>query len=427
MRNVSKQTEGGVVSRQFGSWEHRLAGILSSFPWLKQKAKKTYQTINYCLHKKPYAFRSELSVTRVGNSPRGEFFGYFQNSPQRNGRIVFLVPGDTSLDYQKGFSVDVMIGEKKVSETMAWNWQQGCMLWWLNDREVCYNRFAEGQYQAEIFDVSTNKARLVSVPLCAISGDGKQGYSIDFGHLAAVNPDYGYFCKKPEQSRASAVIQRVDLVENRVTDVLNLKTVLDLDFRSSFNNATHEINHISVSPDNQRIMFIHRWYKSGTGRQSRLITANPDFTELHGLADGGMVSHCTWKNNSQIIGWLQLDGKSAYYLLNDREDRYEVIGAEVFRSDGHPTVIEEEWLLTDTYPDRARMSQLLLYHLKTHKIIKLGEFYSPLKFWSATRCDLHPKYSPESQSIFFESVHTGQRCLYQMSLVDVLTKNVVKA
>ncbi|GAJ19102.1 unnamed protein product, partial [marine sediment metagenome] len=36
---------------------------------------------------------------------------------------------------------------------------------------------------------------------------------------------------------------------------------------------------------------------------SRLVTANIDGSEPYILADDDMVSHCAWKNSSQIIAW----------------------------------------------------------------------------------------------------------------------------
>lgn len=405
-----------MATQNFGKTEQRLAQILGHFPGLKQRIKKAYQTVNFHLNKKKDPFQCELPLTRIGSHPNGEFFGYFQNSPERNRNVAYLVPSFKTLKYKRCFPVDICINGEKIAETTAWNWQQGCMLWWLNNEEICHNAFNGHVYQARIVNRVSHKYRLLDLPLCAISPDGTLGYSIDFKNLAILNPDYGYFCH-PRQNLdiKTATIYAINIHENRILAEMNLDTILATSPLPSFHNARHEINHIMVSPDGQKIMFIHRWQQPRKSRQSRLIIANHNLTKPFCVMDCTMASHCTWKNSSQIIGWMQFDNAPAYYSINCENER-EIIGKDILRTDGHPTVIENKWLLTDTYPDRARMSHLLLYHLDTGHLIKLGEFFSPLKFWGDTRCDLHPKYSSESKSVFFESTHTGQRCLYQMKL-----------
>lgn len=412
-----------VASQNFGKVEHQIAKFLSHFPGLKQSVKKTYQTVNFHVYKKKRPFQCDLLLKRMGSHPNGEFFGYFQNSPEQNSHIAYLVPISRSLKYRQCFPIDIFIDGKKVSETTAWNWQQGCMLWWLNEKEICHNLFEDDVYRAKVINWISNEYRLLDMPLCAVSADGIQGYSIDFENIATLNPDYGYFCKKHTIRSLNKAIHAIDIQENHINASLDMQVILDLNPRPCFHDAKHEINHISISPDSQRIMFIHRWYQSGGKKKSRLITASHDLTDLYCLADDEMVSHCSWKNNLQIIGWMQFDGVPAYYLLNDKGEKREIIDSKLLTSDGHPTVIENKWLLTDTYPDRARISHLLLYNLNSHKLIKLGEFQTPLKFWGTTRCDLHPKYSPDSKSVFFESAHTGQRCLYQMDIASLLSYN----
>ena len=424
MNNASLKMEGSVARSHFGSLEHQLAEILSRAPWLKQRAKRVYQTINFHLYKKKHLFLTDdLPITRIGNSIHGEFFGYFQNSPERNGQVAYLAPKKRSLNYQNAFPIDVIVDGKKVSHSTAWNWQQGCMLWWKNDQEVCHNIFNGNNYLSKIVNVSSNETQLLDWPLCAIAPDGTQGYSIDFGYIAKLNPDYGYFCKRTKQDPTDPIaIRAIDIQQNRITASLSMREVLNLNHRQEFDAARHEVNHIAVSPNGDRIMFIHRWHSETGVRKSRLITANNNLSDLYSLGNGEMVSHCTWRNSSQIIGWMKIQNATSpnYYLLDDQKEKSSIVGNGKLNSDGHPTIIDQDWLLTDTYPNRARMSQLLLYNLRSQKLNTLGEFYSPLKFWGPIRCDLHPKYSPESKSVFFESVHTGQRCLYQMDIGRII-------
>ena len=85
------------------------------------------------------------------------------------------------------------------------------------------------------------------------------------------------------------------------------------------------------------------------------------------------------------------------------------------RADGHPSISPDgRWLVTDTYPDKSRMSKIHLYDMNKDKIIRLGKFHQPFKYKKEMRIDLHPKWSWDGKKIFFESGHNGRRQLYSI-------------
>jgi hypothetical protein len=83
--------------------------------------------------------------------------------------------------------------------------------------------------------------------------------------------------------------------------------------------------------------------------------------------------------------------------------------------DGHPHVYGD-WFVTDSYPNKARMQNLLLCNWKTNEVRELGEFFHSFDFQGESRCDLHPRFSPDGRAVFFDSVFSGKRKLYRMEL-----------
>ena len=58
-----------------------------------------------------------------------------------------------------------------------------------------------------------------------------------------------------------------------------------------------------ISPDNNRLSFLHRWKIEDGGIYARLYTANIDGSELHLLSDSGRMSHFCWRNENEILAW----------------------------------------------------------------------------------------------------------------------------
>jgi Tol biopolymer transport system component len=136
------------------------------------------------------------------------------------------------------------------------------------------------------------------------------------------------------------------------------------------------------------------------------------------LADYGMVSHCFWVDNKTVLAYFRnSDAKDSYWLLDIETGTYNEVfnGSIEDWGDGHPHV-HGDWFITDTYPDKARMQHLILVNWKTGNIKELGKFFHGFKYVEKTRCDLHPRFSPDGKCVFFDSVFSGKRQFYKMYL-----------
>jgi len=111
------------------------------------------------------------------------------------------------------------------------------------------------------------------------------------------------------------------------------------------------------------------------------------------------------------------DGVERYWLVDARTGQMCAVadGAMDQFGDGHPSV-HGDWFVTDTYPDRGGRQTLLLANWKTGAWTKLGSFFHPLELEGEMRCDLHPRWSPGGERVYFDSAFSGQRELYVMKL-----------
>ena len=142
--------------------------------------------------------------------------------------------------------------------------------------------------------------------------------------------------------------------------------------------------------------------------------------QLSSLADNDMVSHMTWYSNDKVFGYLRgNDNKDGYYFI-DMNGNQTPIRNILLVDDGHPTVLNNRYIVTDTYPDYTCKSKLLLIDTEFSKVSVIGKFYSYKKYQRDKRCDLHPRFNKEGKSLTIDSVANGKRNIYQLDLGQLI-------
>jgi hypothetical protein len=184
--------------------------------------------------------------------------------------------------------------------------------------------------------------------------------------------------------------------------------------------AKHWFNHLLVSPDGSRFIFLHRWRSPGEKTWStRMLTASAEGKDLHVVSNWGMMSHFIWRDAKHILAFARHPSHGdRFYLFTDKSDKVEVIGKDVLTVDGHCTYLPgNEWILNDTYPDKDRLQNPHLFHVKTGKKHPLGHFHSPPAYTVEWRCDTHPRISPNGKAVVIDSPHGGNG--RQLYLIDI--------
>jgi len=303
------------------------------------------------------------------------------------------------------------------------------MLQWLpgSRNEVIYNDRQGDRFVSWIRDVSLQRmprTRMLPAPIYAVSPDARWAIHPDFRRLHDTRPGYGYAgIADPNRDVAApdnAGIWRLDLSSGKHDLMIPFSQVAAIpNPNDDMTGAKHWFNHLLVAPDGKRFVFLHRWQKP-TDRTftTRMITANPDGTDLYVVDPYGQTSHFIWRDPTHILAWARhpSDG-DRFYLYQDRSAKVEVIGRDVMTVNGHCTYLpNKRWILNDTYPDRERNQNPYLFNTETAKRYPLGHFNLPKEYGGEFRCDTHPRFSPDGKKVTIDSAHEGGRQIY---LIDI--------
>ncbi|KXO13735.1 putative glycosyltransferase [Moritella sp. JT01] len=417
---------------KFNKFERLIASQLHKHPFLKQMIKSGYQRLLYIFYKKNYKWKGIRELQSYGMVNTETFWGYYDKSPISNDnkhiaynesvRSTKNKPDDSNYIYLK--IVDVNSSKIVFSEEVrAFNWQQGCRAQWLSSTQLIYNdydieRNCYVSKMVNLTDQSLNMTFDLPVYDCF---KNEFAYSISFERLMHLRPDYGYRAHELDNYHLplndNDGLYFLDLKSGKSELIMTFTEFLHIlpITLSKSENIIHKFNHLMLSPNGSQLMFLHRYYIDGT-RFDRLVTMDTDSHRLRLLADDGMVSHCCWYGDNKIIGYLRHHGEDAYYLIDLSLDNvsYERINELNGYGDGHPSISSKGHLITDTYPDKSRMKNLILLNINSRDVHVIGEVFEGLEWEHESRCDLHPRFSFDGKSIYFDSVHEGKRQLYVM-------------
>lgn len=140
----------------------------------------------------------------------------------------------------------------------------------------------------------------------------------------------------------------------------------------------------------------------------------------------------------------------SFLIINDSEgSTIETLDSKILAEDGHPMLnpIYDNWVVNDTYPDKDGLRTLMLYNLKAKSRTDLGRFpmlnlkpdfkefsiehaqagldkriksiYDLEKFAfnkSGLHCDLHPRWSHNGKTVYFDSIHEGTRQIFAIGV-----------
>lgn len=185
-------------------------------------------------------------------------------------------------------------------------------------------------------------------------------------------------------------------------------------------DSVHKVIHLMLSPNGKRFIVLYRWF-CGQRKYTRLMTCNVDGTDMYVLSDDDMVSHCYWKNDEEIIAFENKhNGGTGYYLMKDKTQEYKRLWPSI-SNDGHPSYspLNNRLVVFDSYPDKRRVQEIKIVSDndidgKNMKVI--AKVFSPFKYDNDTRCDLHPRWSPNGQQVCFDGTFENHRGLYIVNI-----------
>lgn len=419
----------------------------------------------------------KLEVKRLVEGDKHYFFGYYNKSQiSKDGKYALVLEVDfiDRVPTKKDVANILLINledntKKKISETRAWNFQQGCMLQWMPDNpstEIIFNDLYDNKLISIILNVKTGDERIIPYPIYDVQPSGKYALSFSFSKLGEVRTGYGYK-KGGDEEEEEEGISIINLRTGSKKLIIKLDDLKKYQPINSMNKGRHWIDQPVFNPDGNRLCFLHRWEIEGGLFHTRFFTVNIDGSNLFMFPDSGFYSHFTWKNNNEILVWCSVSEKFGnirkggdksnfviekilpiyrkliprfirkrvlpvgYYLINIQTKKIEKIN--IHDEDGHPSFSKDgKFLITDTYPNGNYQRKLIYYDWDKKKKTILGEFYSlpGLEFLEFTqtpegykswgdgefRTDLHPRLNFQGDRITFDSIHSGKRGCYLIEL-----------
>ena len=407
--------------------ENRAKRLLEPFPGVKRAGKRVYQYTGYALSRNKIKSEGEL-VRLTPDDGMEYFFGYYDKCPwdADDRRLLALRVRDaTKSPAPKEPGELVLIepgGAPRVIATVhAWNVQQGCMAQWLGPdfrRRILFNDFREGRYCSVIFDTeSMSEVKTLPLPVYDVAKDASFALSLDFSRLHRLRPGYGY-SNLPDATAGqlcpdTPCIWRMELSDGRVTPLLKYTDFAAFEPDGRMEGAEHKVNHLMLSPDGHRFMVLHRWFQKGH-KHTRLVTVSSDGTDMYNLSDDDFASHSFWKDDTHILSFLrkQTTGDH-YYLMKDRSPEYQLLWPDL-RTDGHCSYSPDGRVVTDSYPNRARLSSVFVCSDDTNRVQRMARVHSPLKYVGDCRCDLHPRWNRAGDAVCIDSTHEGRRAMYRI-------------
>ena len=395
----------------------------------------------------PDDFEVYVPMRQLTRGPKHHWFGYYDKEQvDPGGRYVLATEVDFEHrtprveDVVKIGLIDTQNNDswRELGRSSAWGWQQGCMLQWRpgSATEVVWNDREGDRFVSRMFNIETGERRRLAHPVYALSPDGRYAVGTDFRRIQAMRPGYGYAVsggEPPEKVPEEVELYRLDLSTGERRSLLSLAEVAALPFQGrDISNGYHWFNHLLVSPDGERFVFLHRWRDADRAQQpyfhTRMFTVGKDGGELYCLDDGDFTSHFIWRDAAHICAWAKPGTKEveAFYLFTDKTRHVKTVGRGVMVHNGHNTYLpdtDNAWILNDTYPLADRFQELYLYHVPSQKRVELGRFYAPEDYTGEWRCDLHPRSSRDGLTVIIDSAHGGSgRQLYALDVSERLER-----
>jgi len=319
----------------------------------------------------------------------------------------------------------------------AWGWQQGCMLQFVpgSDSLVIWNDRIDDQFVAHLYNIYTEKEKILPFAIYALSPDGVHAITTDFERIQDTRRGYGYAGipdpNRDEMAPDDAGIYLCNLKTGKKELIITYREMVEMpmlaDDDANTDRATQKnwFNHLLFNPDGSRFIFLHRWKaknkKDVGGFATLMYTSDLKGEKINLVDPSNYTSHFIWKDEKHIAAWTRQpsNGKGFYVFTDGKPDETYVLNQEKMPVNGHNTYLPNNvnWILNDTYPDKNRLQNVYLYNVKTDKKVPLGNFYLPPEYKGEWRCDTHPRSGNKGKMVCIDCPVDGVG--RQLILLDI--------
>jgi|TARA_Y100000310_G_scaffold104528_1_gene102862 hypothetical protein len=381
------------------------------------------------------ASKFNFRYKKYSSKKKHTFFGYYDKSLfSDDGKKILALsvgclnepisdPIAADIGY---FSIDNNLQFNKVGETTTWCWQMGARLMWHpfhSSGMILYNKMSGDNYGSIAYDLKKDKIiNEYNFPIYDIDVKGDKVATLNFSRLGRLRPGYGYINIPDDNVNDPAPkndgVWIIDVESNSRELLISLKDLSKFVSKDSMVGAEHYVNHLSFSPSGKKLMFFHIWTHNRK-RNVRALVVNVDGTELQEVMEKS-ASHYAWKNDSELLLTGQGEDGFGYYLIDLNNSLSSTMLNSKLSFDGHPSFfIDQENIIFDSYPRGIlRKQSLFLSDLNGHMKL-IAEFIPPPSYLGETRCDLHPRLSPDEKKICIDTPGKEGRYLTVFFIEDL--------
>jgi len=294
-----------------------IKNIILNLPYIRDRDFR--QKVKWYIYrvKRLIRLNTQKNINSFSYSIEGyeTFFGYYDISPisRDNTKILSHAvrspaqshTGKTTCDIGYFTASDGLF--HKLDTITTWCWQMGARLRWSNDTQsIFYNTIINNQHGCvKINALSRVIEKKIIMPLYDISPDEKYGISINFSRLGRLRVGYGYLDITDESQDQLAPnndgIFIIDLDNNTKKMLISLHELSQKCPEDTMLASEHYINHVCISPNSKTIMFFHLWKPVSGSHHTRLMSIEPDGSNLKVLSTKGKPSHYCWLNDSDYL------------------------------------------------------------------------------------------------------------------------------
>ncbi|MGV8019091.1 MAG: hypothetical protein AB2L26_13055 [Ignavibacteria bacterium] len=401
-----------------------------------------------------------MRINKITASPFNHFCGYFDKTPwNKTGEYIFAhrvnfndrIPGEN--DCCDICIINTQTKEtKKAANTYAWNWQQGAMTQWAEiegSEYIVFNERRGKGFSSVCMDTRNfNIETVIECPISSLITPDNKFLSINFSRLFNLRKGYGYAgvndtFEKDFHPTGDGIFAG-DFKSGSREQIISLDEIANFGTGKPL-PGFHYINHTQFNDDFSKFSFFHI-ISNEKDRYIRLFVCDVNGSNLK-LIHEGIISHLDWIDNRNILAWIfrskasssvkskktfasriarkiygrlnlkklrsikeKLDDRGFYIIDTQDVPKFTLFAR---RKDGHPKYSpDKNYLVIDSYPDGDSKQNITLYDLKDRSTVQSADLESNPSFFGHFRCDLHPKWNRESDTICVDSSHDGTKQIY---------------
>jgi hypothetical protein len=328
---------------------------------------------------------------------------------------------------------------RTLTETKAWNFQQGCMLHWLPsdpNQKIIYNDCDGHKPVAKVLDINTGETWSLPKAIYGL-GHGKDiGLATNPTKLARNRKVTSYPCFEDipmknhmDRHPKNDGVYLMDLHTGESHMIIDIDRIwnadpvtreMDPEELDDPNVSEMWFDHVGLSPDNKRIFILARFKKFGGGLITSMWTVNTDGSDLYKMVDYYTnLSHFEWLLPTEIMVTMKIlpNTPHSHVILTDRTPNKRVFAPNALTRDGHPTLSPDGTLLaTDCYPTQG-FRYVYVAEMQSETVTTVASFANPKEITGELRCDPHCRWSRDGRQLCFDGITpAGDR---QVFLIDI--------